>query len=324
MRRSCLLFGLLVVGSLLVGCSSDDDLEATASPDDSAAEAGDGSTCDEPEPAVDERDVAYATVEGVDPNLLSLDLSVPATCEPVPVVVWVHGGGWQAGDKGNAGVADKRELLNDAGYAFAAVNYRLSPDPVALDDPDRVTYPTHEQDVADALAYLDEHAEELHVDAGRIGLLGHSAGASIVSLLGTDESFLEGAGLDHEQLACTASLDTQAYDVITIASVGGSAGGSAGVLYQNAFTAEPEVWAAASPVNQIDGDEAPFLVVARGPAPRVEGARGFADLLDDSGVDATFLDANPYSHEDVSRQLGAEGDEVVTPAVLDLFAGCLS
>jgi len=199
-RRFRLLLLLPFVGSLLISCTEDGMPSTEASTDASVPDTDHGTTCDEPLPAVEERDVAYAAVDGVEPNLLSLDVSVPVTCEPVPVVVWVHGGAWQAGDKANAAVADKRELFNRAGYAFVAVNYRLSPDPVALDDADRVTYPVHEQDVADALAYLD-----------------------------------------------------------------------------------------------------------------------------DRGVDATVLDANPYSHEDVSRLLGAEGgDAVVTPAVLDFYAGCLA
>jgi arylformamidase len=310
-RRVPLLLLLLFVGRLLISCTADDMSSPEAPTDDSAPAVEDGATCDEPEPAVDERDVAYAEVPGVDANLLSLDVSVPATCEPVPVVVWVHGGGWEVGDKRNPGTEEKRRLFTEAGYAFVAVNYRLSP---------AVTYPTHEEDVADALAYVDEHAEELRVDANRIALLGHSAGAGIVSLLGTDQSFLEDAGLEPDQLACTVSLDTEAYDVAGPAS----STGRQGAIYENAFTDDPATWAEASPVNHVDGDEAPFLIVTRGNPARVEIARAFAEQLTAAGGDATLLDASPYTHEDVNRRIGTGEDDVVTPAVTDLFSSCLA
>ena len=268
-----------------------------------------------------ERDVTYAEVPGVDPNLLSLDLDVPAhdACEPPPVVVFVHGGGWRRGDKAGAGVDEKRRLLTEAGFAFASTNYRLSPEPRDPDDPDRVTYPTHPQDVAAALAFLDEEAEELGVDAGRVALVGHSAGAGIVSTLGTDESFLAAAGLDPGQLACTVSLDTEAYDV----AEGAQTPGEVGLTYRNAFTSDPEVWADASPTQHVDGSEAPFLVVTRGTPKRVAMAGAFVDQLDQAGVDATLLDVSPYTHEEVNRLLGAPGEQVVTPPVVDFLEDCV-
>ncbi|OWY59503.1 hypothetical protein B7486_74225, partial [cyanobacterium TDX16] len=196
-------------------------------------------------------------------------------------------------------------LFTHAGWAFASVNYRLSPEPRDLSDADRVTYPTHPQDVADALAFLDQQADELGIDSSRIGLVGHSAGAGIVSTLGTDPTFLDASGLDPASLACTVSLDTEAYDV----AEGAETPGEVGLTYQNAFTTDPEVWAEASPVEHVDGDEAPFLVVTRGTAKRVEMANGFVDQLDRAGVDATLLDVSPYAHDDVNRLLGVDGEQ---------------
>jgi acetyl esterase/lipase len=267
------------------------------------------------------QDAAYDQVDGVDPNLLSLDLVVPAhdACEPPPVVVFVHGGGWRQGDKDGASVEQKRALFTDAGWAFATVNYRLSPEPHDLDDPDRVTYPTHPRDVATALAWLDDEAGELGIDASRIGLIGHSAGAGIVSTLGTDESFLRDAGLEPEQLACTVSLDTEAYDV----TAGAETEGMVGLTYQNAFTTDPEVWVEASPIEHVDGDEAPFLVVTRGTPDRRQLATEFVDRLLDAGGEAELLDVSPYTHDDANRQVGAPGEQVLTPAVTAFFEGCL-
>lgn len=80
----------------------------------------------------------YATLPGVDPDLLSLDLYAPATGQNHPVIVMVHGGGWQWGDKANANVAAQKVRFVAAGYIFVSVNYRLSP---------AVKHPAHVQDV---------------------------------------------------------------------------------------------------------------------------------------------------------------------------------
>jgi acetyl esterase/lipase len=322
------LLVLLVAGVLLfaaVACGDD-----CVGPDEQAAPAGDdegttGEAACEPGTTVEarsERDLAYAEVAGVDPNLLSLDLDVPAhdACEPPPLVAFVHGGGWRQGDKDGAAIEEKRRLFTQAGYAFASVNHRLSPEPHDLTDAHRVAYPTHPQDVADALAFLDERAATLGVDTGRIGLVGHSAGAGIVSTLGTDTTFLEGAGLDPTSIACTASLDTEAYDV----TEGAETPGTVGLTYQNAFSTDPSVWQEASPIEHVDGDEAPFLVVTRGTAKRVAMATDFVEQLERAGVDATLLVVTPYSHDDVNRLLGVDGEQTLTPEVTSFFEACLA
>lgn len=324
-RRLLVLLIAGVVLSAAAACGNDG-----VGPDEQAAPAGadEGATGQEAcEPgstveALQERDLAYTEVAGVDPNLLSLDLDVPAhdACEPPPLVVFVHGGGWRQGDKAGASIEEKRRLFTEAGYAFTTVNHRLSPEPHDLTDGDRVTYPTHPQDVADALAFLDAQAATLGVDTGRIGLVGHSAGAGIVSTLGTDTTFLEGAGLDPASIACTASLDTEAYDVTD----GAETPGTVGLTYQNAFTTDPSVWQEASPIEHVDGDEAPFLVVTRGTAKRVQMSMAFVEQLERAGVDATLLDVTPYSHDDVNRLLGVDGEQMLTPEVTSFFEACLA
>jgi arylformamidase len=319
-RRGLLVLLVGVLLASLASCGSDgvgiDDTGDAAASGDEGCEPG------EVVPARSERDVAYAEVDGVDPNLLSLDLDVPEhdACEPPPLVVFVHGGGWRVGDKTGAAIEGKRQLFDEAGWAFASVNYRLSPEPHDLADPDRVTYPTHPQDVADALAFLDVEADELGIDTSRIGLVGHSAGAGIVSTLGTDASFLDAAGVDPAQLVCTVSLDTEAYDV----AAGAEDPGMVGRTYQNAFTTDPAVWDEASPLNHVDGDEAPFLVVTRGQPERTALAGRFVDELDAAGADAELLDVSPYAHDDTVRLLGAPGETTLTEPVVSFFEGCLA
>src|SRR4051812_5593518 len=69
------------------------------------------------------RDIPY--VESAH-KLQVLDVYSPAGAKDLPVVVWIHGGGWQAGDKTDVQV--KPQAFNDKGFVFVSVNYRLLPD----------------------------------------------------------------------------------------------------------------------------------------------------------------------------------------------------
>jgi acetyl esterase/lipase len=126
------------------------------------------------------REIAY----GADP-LQRLDFHTARARKPAPLLVFVHGGGWRQGDKRNAG-AEKVAHFLDRGFAFASVNYRLVPAAKVEDQA---------QDVANAVAYLVEQARELDVDASRIVLAGHSAGAHLSALVATDPHYLSRAGL---------------------------------------------------------------------------------------------------------------------------------
>ncbi|HRZ84328.1 MAG TPA: alpha/beta hydrolase [Candidatus Hydrogenedentes bacterium] len=265
-------------------------------------------------------DIPYAEIPGTDPNLLRLDLYLPdpAPKGSVPLVVWVHGGGWSIGDKSNA-MDCKASLLTGAGYALASVNYRLSPR-IPSDDPGRIMHPVHAQDVATAVFWLREHAPEYGFDPGRIALMGHSAGAHLVSIVATDASLLGAHGLTPENLAGIVSLDTEGYDVAAHMSNGPASG-----IYQNAFGEDPALWAAASPITHVAAGRGipPFLIVTRGSAFRKGLSRKFADSLEDAEISATVVDAGRYSHADVNRKLGMPGETVVTPPVMAFLEGCL-
>lgn len=264
------------------------------------------------------RDIPYAAVPGVDLALLALDLTVPDPPEgrgPVPVVVWVHGGGFAIGDKAN-GVDAMQGWATAQGWAFASVNYRLSPR-TPSDDPERVLHPTHVSDVADAVGWLVDHAAEHRLDPRRILLVGHSAGAFLVSLLATDDRYLADAGVEQSQVRAVAAVDTR-YDIVAEV-VGG--GGSVEAAYRNAFGDDPAVWRDASPLTHAgtSPDEPPFLFVTRGQPARVAAARTFAAALDDG----TLVDASPLSHAEVGDALGQPDDTVVTPPVTAAFEAAL-
>ncbi|SEB51507.1 Acetyl esterase/lipase [Paramicrobacterium humi] len=115
------------------------------------------------------RDVPYAT----DSSDETLDLYRPTGAgQPLPAVVWIHGGSWISGSAAN--VQPYLEMIANDGYAAIGLNYTLGPEG---------TYPTAFEQLNTALGYISDHAAELGVDADRIVLAGDSAGAQLASQL---------------------------------------------------------------------------------------------------------------------------------------------
>ena len=265
------------------------------------------------------RNIPYATIPGVNPNLLSLDLYTPnpAPAKPAPVVVWVHGGGWAIGDKAYQ-MQVKPGLFTGLGYCFVSINYRLSPSKPGS-DPNRVKYPIHEQDVAAALAWVHAHAAEYGGDPERVALMGHSAGAHLVSIVSTDESFLGAHKLPLSIIKGTVSLDTEGYDIPAHMTR------DITEIYENAFGTDPGVWKQASPAFHVAAGKGipPFLLVTRGMPARRQQCKDFAATLQKAGIKATVVDATGYSHNQVNSKIGAPGETVVTPPVMQFLAECL-
>ena len=266
------------------------------------------------------RNLRYAASAGVAARLQSLDLYTPVRktgCAAAPLVVWVHGGGFVKGDK-SFKVADKVTLFTREGWAFASVNYRLVGDPGS--GATNGIYPAAENDVAAAVAYLGRNAGRYSLDAHRVVMLGHSAGAFLVSLVSTDGSFLHAAGRRLRDVVCSASLDTT-YDI----AAGVAAGGRSERMYRNAFGDDPAVWRKASPPNNVAAGKGlpPFHIVTRGLPARVDESEAFGATLRASNVPATVQVVRGLSHNDVNDAVGAPGDTVVTPPLLKFFRSCV-
>lgn len=276
--------------------------------------AGAATTCDTPQVA---RNIEY--VEDAVSPLQRLDVygfRRGDGCDPVPVVMWVHGGGWRAGDKRNE--PTKVELFNDLGYVFVSVNYRLS---APAGDPNRPIHPTHADDVGAAVAWVEDNIDRYGGDGTNIELLGHSAGGHLVSLVGVDPHYIKQAGGDANAVTCVISNDTEGYDLVERAAQGGSSER----LVTNAFGADDSAYADASPINHVgDRDEPPdFLVITRGLPRRVAAAQAFADAADNAGASVDVHRAVGLSHGDVNRLLGSPGDTEITPLVTEFTQECL-
>ena len=166
-----------------------------------------------------------------------------------PLIVFVHGGGWSRGSKDNATSAWKIEHYPAAGYAFASIDYRLVP---------QATVEQQAQDVADAVKVLLANAEKYHIDRHRVVLMGHSAGAHLVALVGTDERYLKHAGLSFGNLAGVIQIDGAAYDV---AAQVAQAGPLMRRTYTTAFGSDPARQRALSPIAQSASPNAPAFLL---------------------------------------------------------------
>ncbi len=248
------------------------------------------------------RDVPYATHEGVDPRLTSLDLYLPTHAQGDgqddrgrPLVVYVHGGGWRIGDK--ARVHEKPAHYCGKGFVLASVNYRLSPE---------VRHPAHVQDVAEAIAWLRSHAHEFGADPNRVVLMGHSAGAHLVALLATDPQYLRAHGISPSDLAGVIVLDTASFDLERRARALGMRR-----MIRDAFGRDPKTLRDASPVSHVhEGDQYPPMLVvfsSERPEARTESQR-FVGALREAGATVELLEAEGKDHAAVNRDVGVPGD----------------
>ena len=148
------------------------------------------------------RDIPYA-----DPahERQVLDVYSPPGAKNLPVVFWIHGGGWQTGDKSDVQV--KPQAFMDKGFVFVSTNYRLLPS---------VDMGTIVRDVAKSIRWVHDHIAEYGGDPKRLLVMGHSAGAQLAALVCTDDRYLKAEGLSLAIIKGCVPVDGDTYDVPAI------------------------------------------------------------------------------------------------------------
>ena len=131
-----------------------------------------------------------------------LDVYAPENAKNLPVVFWIHGGGWQAGDKTSVQV--KPKAFVDKGFVFVSTNYRLLPN---------VDMETIVRDVAKSIHWVHDHIAEYGGDPKRLLVMGHSAGAQLAALICTDDRYLKAEGLSLAIIKGCVPVDGDTYDV---------------------------------------------------------------------------------------------------------------
>lgn len=232
-----------------------------------------------------QRDIAY----GPAPRNV-LDVYRPANVQNAPILFMVHGGAWRMGDKAlPSTVTNKAGHWVPKGYVFVSVNYTFDP----ID-------PLHQADeVAKALAFVQAHAADWGADATRIVLMGHSAGAHLVSLLASDPSIASQAGA--KPWLGTIALDSAAFDVERIMRRWHFP------LYDRAFGEDPTYWRKASPLQRLNAAPKPILIVCssrRGDS--CQQAQAFVDKVSKLGGSGRVMPLDK-THREINVELGEPG-----------------
>jgi acetyl esterase/lipase len=247
------------------------------------------------------RDLSY----GDDPRQ-RLDAYLPAQASHAPIIVFVHGGGWAAGNKDNPGnVENKAAYWLPKGYVLVSVNYRMRPDTAPLEQT---------RDVARALAEVGRRAAQWNADASRIVLMGHSAGAHLAALVGASAALWRAAGAPRPR--GVVSLDSGALDVPDLMKRP-----RIPPLYQRAFGGDEDDWIAASPYHQLTREAVPMLLVCSTRRPDAcPQSRAMAQKGKPLGVRVEVLPED-LSHGEVNRLLGLPSayTEHVHAFVLDVL-----
>ncbi len=205
-----------------------------------------------------------------------------------PMIVMLHGGGWRIGDKAASRVTGhKVDHWRGKGVIFVSVNTRLLP-----------TKPDGQaRDFAAAVAHIQKNAAKWGGDGRNVLLMGHSAGAHIAALVGTDATLQRQAGM--LPVRGTVSLDTEALDLTGLMS------GRTLPLFKRAFGSAPAYWKTVSPLDQMDRGAAPVLAVCSTERRNsCSSARSFAKAGRARRVAISVLPV-AMSHGEINANLGA-------------------
>jgi acetyl esterase/lipase len=211
-----------------------------------------------------------------------LDLYLPAKAKGrLPLVVWIHGGAWRSGSKEGCPAVP----FSAKGYAVASINYRLSQDAV---------FPAQIEDCKAAIRWLRANAAKYHLDPGRIGVWGASAGGHLVALLGTTAGVKDLEGRDgnldqSSRVQCVVDWFGPT-ELTTMAEQGDKPGSSVALLIGGSAPENREKARQASPLTYVSKDAAPFLIM-HGDKDDIVPLRQselFAKALKRAGVEATL------------------------------------
>ncbi len=239
-------------------------------------------------------DLPYSYVPGVPPDELGMDLFIPDHHGNLPVLVYLHGGGWAGGNKN--GIGPKSVFFASKDIIVASVNYRLGV---------MTASPNAADDVAAAIRYLRHIASGIGADANRIVLMGHSAGAHIGALVACDERYLARQGLSPDAIAGTILLDGSAYDIPTLMK------DERGESFVGIFSRDPQLWKEVSPITyaQHRRGKSPFVLAYAGNDPvRRAAAIALDHAIEASGAGSIIISLPDLDHGSIDQSLTSDAD----------------
>jgi arylformamidase len=241
-----------------------------------------------------------------------LDVYSPPEAKNLPVVFWIHGGGWQAGDK--TSVQMKPKVFVDKGFVFVSTNYRLLPN---------VDMATIVRDVAKSIRWVHDHIAEHGGDPKRLFIMGHSAGAQLAALICTDDRYLKAEGLSLAITKGCVPVDGDTFDVPAIIETAETRRRVHGLPqakfgHREKFGNDPAKHRDFSAITHVAKDKGipPFLIlhVAEHPDTSAQAQR-LGNVLKDAGLPVTVFGAKETTHNKINADLGLPDD----PATKALF-----
>ena len=234
-----------------------------------------------------------------------LDIYAPKDAKNLPVMFWIHGGGWQAGDKTEVNL--KPQVFVDRSMIFVSTNYRLLP---------KVEMETIVADVAKSLAWVHKHIAEYGGDPKRIVVGGHSAGAQLAALVCIDNRLLKAEGVDFSSLKGCIPVDGDTYDIpaiIETAETRRRAHGEpqAKMGHREKFGHTAEKHKDFSAVTHIAKEKGipPFLILYVADHPDTSAqARRLSTVLTGSNIKGQLVGARDTNHSKLNDNLGKADD----------------
>ena len=215
-----------------------------------------------------------------------------------PVLVYVHGGAWKAGNKGQVGAMP--DYFTKRGYVFVSVGYSLGANVGQQAD-----------QVGQAINWVRANAASFGGDGGRVAVMGHSAGCHLSSL-----AVLSGRA---QGVRALIANDTAAYDLAYLAQINND---RLPILYAGPFR-DRSKWNAWSPISYAGGGGGiPVLVAWSGGRDREEISQRFANALESAGHRVVRFDGSGYNHISISRAVGRARDPL-NRAVTQFLDGVL-
>ncbi|ANS80111.1 lipase/esterase, putative [Serinicoccus hydrothermalis] len=262
--------------------------------------------------------LTYAILYGH--RYLTLDVHVPEGVERPPLVVWIHGGGWNEGDRRYLPLWWPQQSLFEkvvaAGMAVATVDYRHLGE---------AHFPACVHDVHAAVRYLVRYADTLGVDASRLGLWGESAGGHLACLASyAPVRAARGEVVDGVELVGQVGVDgPQPVPDALVSWYTPNEQFHDFLAAQGERVADPAIVPALLPVSQI-GPGAPPTLVVHGSVDQVvsvDDAHQIHDALVAAGVETELTIVDDADHCFVGRPIGPILDEAVAFLARHLLAG---
>jgi acetyl esterase/lipase len=243
-----------------------------------------------------------------------LDIYTPANAKNLPVVFWIHGGGWQTGDK--ASVQEKPAWFTKKGFVFVSTNYRLLPE-VKMED--------IFSDIAKSLGWVHKHIAEHGGDPKRVLVGGHSAGAQLAAIICTDDRLLKAEGVPFTSLKGCFPVDGDTYDVPAIIETAETRRRvhhepQAKFGHREKFGNDPAKHVDFSAVTHVakGKDIPPFLIIHVADHPdNAAQARRLAAVLKEAEIPVTVFGGKETNHSKINAFIGTDGD--ATTKVLEEF-----